>query len=125
MPPDEAAAPGADAWGDDATLQLPLLGLYADLELGVGSVSLPDEFEAIDPARRLAILRDWTRGLERARARALRDWFDALARSAPALSPAAQRARFEQACAEWGIEPPDRLPGKWPGRLPGDPPEGG
>jgi hypothetical protein len=127
MPPDEPAQARAEACGDEGALQLPLLGLYADLELGIGSVGLPDEFGAVDPGRRLLILRDWARGLEQARARALQDLMAAIDRDAPAEAPAARRARFAQACAALGIARPGQpLDGEGPdGERPsGESPDG-
>jgi len=53
---------------DEAPFHLPMLGLYADLEAGSGSVQLPDEFFRLSPALRQRILDDWLRGLQ-----ALRD----------------------------------------------------
>ena len=43
--------------------QLPLLGLYADLEIGRGSVQLPDEFGQAPREVQLAVLDDWLRSL--------------------------------------------------------------
>jgi hypothetical protein len=54
--------------GDDTPFHLPMLGLYADLEMGRGAVHLPDEFHAAPPAVRRQLLDDWLRGLQ-----ALRD----------------------------------------------------
>lgn len=62
---------------DDGPFHLPLLGLYADLELGAGSVHLPDEFDACPAEVRLRILQDWLAALEGARDRAARDLRDA------------------------------------------------
>ncbi len=54
---------------DSAEFQLPLLGLYADLELGRGSVSLPDEFTQAPASVQLALIDDWQRGLAQLRLR--------------------------------------------------------
>lgn len=48
---------------EDDAFQLPMLGLYADLEAGCGSVLLPDEFHQAEPALQRRILADWQRGL--------------------------------------------------------------
>lgn len=54
--------------GEDTPFHLPVLGLYADLEMGCGAVQLPDEFHAAPAALRQRVLDDWLRGLQ-----ALRD----------------------------------------------------
>ncbi|HSI60294.1 MAG TPA: hypothetical protein VLA16_22235 [Ideonella sp.] len=53
---------------EDTPFHLPMLGLYADLELGSGAVQLPDEFMQADPEIRRRILDDWLRGLTALRA---------------------------------------------------------
>lgn len=50
--------------GDDTPFALPLLGLYADLELGHGAIHLPDEFHAAPRAVQLRVLEDWLKGLQ-------------------------------------------------------------
>lgn len=54
---------------EDTGLQLPLLGLYADLEAGRGAVLLPDEFHQAEPMVQWRILADWQRGLADLQAR--------------------------------------------------------
>lgn len=62
-----------DASRDTAeeSFHLPMLGLYADLEIGAGSVCLPEAFHQADPVLRWRILADWSRGLADAQARLL------------------------------------------------------
>ena len=56
-------APADDGDDDCVDFQIPVLGLYADMESGRGSVNLPDEFHAQPPNWRLSLLRDWTAAL--------------------------------------------------------------
>jgi hypothetical protein len=49
---------------DQGDFQLPMLGLFADLESARGSVCLPDEFHQQTAATRASLLTDWIRGLE-------------------------------------------------------------
>lgn len=53
--------------GGDETFHLPVLALYADLEVGSGSVCLPDDFHALAPAIQAGVLDDWLRLLSEAR----------------------------------------------------------
>ena len=48
---------------DPEEFQLPLPGLYGDLELGRGSVQLDDEFQHCASLVKLQLLRDWQRSL--------------------------------------------------------------
>jgi len=116
--PPDVDRPGCD---DEPSLQLPMLGLFADLELGAGSVALPDEFEASDPSRRLAILRDWSRDLQRARARAAQALHDTIVTADPGPARDAQRARWQARCAELGVEPTDGAAGAGQGPPPESP----
>lgn len=56
----------------DESFQLPMLGLYADLETGAASVSLPDHFQTLAPAVRCQVLSSWLRDLRRAHDELLR-----------------------------------------------------
>jgi hypothetical protein len=55
----------------DESFHLPMLGLYADLEIGEGSVCLPEAFHQADARVRWRILADWARGLAQAQQRLL------------------------------------------------------
>lgn len=55
--------------GGDESFHLPVLGLYADMEAGCGSVCLPDAFQAIPAALQAGILDDWLRALSEVRNR--------------------------------------------------------
>jgi hypothetical protein len=67
----------------DEELQLPLPGLFADLELGRGSVRLPDEFLHCSGPLQLQIIDDWQQALSRYRCNALRLLQERLAATAP------------------------------------------
>jgi hypothetical protein len=55
--------------GGDESLHLPVLGLYADMAAGCGSVCVPDVFQSIPTALQAGILDDWLRGLTEIRNR--------------------------------------------------------
>jgi len=70
---------------DDEELQLPVHGLFADLELGRGSVLLPDEFLQCSGLLQLQIIDQWQQSLARCRNNALRLlWQEELAAVPPA-----------------------------------------
>lgn len=56
---------------DPAAFPLPIGGLFADLELGIGALSLPDDFFAASGAVQMQIIADWHLSLEQLRRRAL------------------------------------------------------
>ena len=64
-----------DASRDTAeeSFHLPMLGLYADLEVGEGSICLPEAFHQADAVLRWRILADWARGLAEVQARLLNE----------------------------------------------------
>lgn len=70
------------------SFQLPMLGLYADLETGAASVSLPDHFQTLAPAVRCQVLSSWLQDLRRAHDELLRQHPDI----AGACHHAAERA---------------------------------
>lgn len=72
----------------DESFQLPMLGLYADLETGAASVSLPDHFQTLAPAVRCQVLSSWLQDLRRAHDELLRQHPDI----AGACHHAAERA---------------------------------
>ena len=91
---------------DFVEFQLPLLGLYGDLEIGRGSVSLPDDFGQCPAMIQLGLLRDWHKGLLAYRAAALSLLAREVAQNQPGLSAAEMRNRVRAACEALGIEPP-------------------
>ncbi|MCZ2292488.1 MAG: hypothetical protein LC125_11130 [Burkholderiales bacterium] len=113
-----AAVPVARVRGtrDPEEFQLPLSGLYADLELGTASMHPPPEVLAQPALVRLRLLDGWQRDLNRLRDAALQDLTDELARSRPHASAADRLARLRSACASMHIElPADFRPGSSPG----------
>ena len=58
-----AGVHGAGVAAVDEELQLPFLGLYADMELGRGAVLLPDEFLQCSGLLQLQVIDQWQRSL--------------------------------------------------------------
>lgn len=91
-----------------ADFQLPLLGLYADLETGRGSVALPDDFFRCPAEVQLGLLRDWEQGLVACRRSALARLAEQLAAAAHGGATAEAADRLRAICASLGIDaPPD------------------
>lgn len=67
-----AGVPGADDAAADEELQLPLLGMYADLEPGRGLVLLPDEFLQCSGLLQLQVIAQRQRSLSHYGRNALR-----------------------------------------------------
>lgn len=100
---------GADTRNDEpesTEFQLPLLGLYADLELGRGSVRLPDEFAACSSAVQIEVLDDWMAALAVLRQQALRQLYQQIVGGLAGIDPADRMARFRQTCDALGITVP-------------------
>jgi hypothetical protein len=87
---------------------LPVDGLFSDFNAGAGSIHLPDEFTRISATRQLAIVRDWSRGLEVARERALVLLYRETVGNV-SLSLPDKLARFRQICEEHGEECPSGM----------------
>jgi hypothetical protein len=85
--------------------QLPVDGLFSDLSAGAGSVHLPDEFTHMSATIQLSIVRDWSRGLEAARERALVLLYRETVGKASLPLPE-KLTRFRQICEEHGEEYP-------------------
>lgn len=93
---------------DCAALHLPVRGLYADLDVGAGSVSMPDEFLAEDPLQQAKVLQDWVRALEVERRRALAKAFRRMSAPMKAVPVDERISAFRDSCALSGIDfPPD------------------
>ena len=93
---------------DVSPLHLPVRALFADLDVGSGSVSLPDEFSRVPPSLRAEILQDWILGLEQARRKALVQIYRDMASHWQGLPAAERVAAFRSTCAQAGLElPPD------------------
>ena len=95
-----------DGSGESADLQLPVLGLYADLESGCGSVRLPDEFNACSGAVQVEVLDSWLAALAQCRVTALERLYHQLNDGQPELSRPERLARFRSTCEAMDIELP-------------------
>ena len=93
---------------DSGPLHLPLQGLYADLDMGRGSVRMGDEFAAIPPSLQAEVLQDWMQALEQLRRRALTQIYRDMSSRCKDLPAAERVAAFRRSCEEAGLEvPPD------------------
>jgi hypothetical protein len=92
--------------------QLPVLGLYADLELGRGSVLLPDEFLHCSSAVQLEIIGSWQRSLARYQHDAVCRLHRELAAGQPIPQPipipmpSEPTAWFDSTCDSLGLDVP-------------------
>ncbi len=91
---------------DPEEFQLPLPGLYGDLELGRGSVQLDDEFQHCASLVKLQLLRDWQRSLASYRHQALAQFAQELTGGLPELAPSERLALLRSTCANLRIEVP-------------------
>ena len=95
-----------DGIAEPSDLQLPVQGLYADLETGRGSVRLSDEFEASSSALQIEVLDDWLAALASCRLRALQRLYHELCAGQPDMSSSERLTRFHATCEAMGIELP-------------------
>ena len=94
---------------DPAAFPLPIVGLFADLELGVGCVNLPDGFFAASSAIQIEVISDWQRSLDDLRLRALVRLYRDLAAALPNCSEAEKMERFRVTCQSLEIDCPDDI----------------
>lgn len=94
---------------DPAAFPLPLTGLFADLELGVGCINLPDDFFEVSSAIQIEILADWQRGFDELRLRAVVRLYRDLASALPDLTEEEKLQRFRITCQSLDIEIPDDM----------------
>jgi hypothetical protein len=94
---------------DPAALPIPMSGLFADLELGVGHVSLPDEFFGSSNATQVEVIADWQRALDEVRLRALARFYRELDAMLKDLPERERLARFRTVCSSLDIDCPDDL----------------
>jgi hypothetical protein len=92
--------------------QLPISGLYADLELGTASLRLPDEFSQCSGLVQLKLLGQWQRALLRYRHAALRRFAQELSSGTPGMDEAQRDTLLRRTCESLRID----LPGET-GRL--------
>jgi len=95
---------------DPAAFPLPIGGLFADLELGVGCINLPDGFFAASSAIQIEVLSDWQRAFEELRLRALVRLYRDLASALPNCSDAEKFERFRVTCESLDIDFPADMP---------------
>jgi hypothetical protein len=91
---------------DSGPFHMPVRGLFADLDVGSGSVSLPDEFTKIPPSLQAEVLQDWMRDLEQLRRRALLQIYRDMAAHWQGLPTAERIAAFRSTCEQAGLDLP-------------------
>jgi hypothetical protein len=100
-------APLRHACTSDADeFQMPLPGLFGDLELGRGSVMLADDFRQCPSLVKLQLLRDWQRSLARYRHDAMKQFAAELTGVAPGLAASERAALLRSTCETLRIELP-------------------
>jgi hypothetical protein len=93
----------------DESFVLPVSGLFADLDTGLGSVRLPDEFHATPARVQLGLIAEWQRGLAQARLQAFEQLY-AEVQARHCFATAEELAqRFAEACREIGQAWPPEL----------------
>lgn len=101
-----AAAVQHTGTSDADEFQLPLSGLYADLELGRGSLRLTDEFLGCSSLVKLELIRDWQRSLARYRNEAMTQFARELTGGAEGLAAGERLALFRSTCETLHIDVP-------------------
>ena len=91
---------------DPDEFQMPLPGLFADLELGRGSVLLCDDFQHSPSLVKLQLLRDWQRSLARYRQEAMTQFARELTGSAPGVPSGERLALVKSTCEALRIDLP-------------------
>lgn len=94
---------------DPDEFQLPVCGLFADLELGRGSVQLPDDFQHGASLAKLLVLRDWQRALHSYRHEALRQFEQELSVGQPQLPASERLGLLRSTCDALRIELPEEF----------------
>jgi len=89
---------------------IPLSGLFADLDCGQGSLSLPDEFQQTPAALQLGVLDGWQRAIAVEKQRALVQLYRELTDNTTSDLPIPDKIdRFRSTCAALSIECPSNL----------------
>ncbi len=104
-----AAAPRSGGTCDPDEFQLPVPGLFADIELGRGSMQLPDDFKLGASLAKLLILRDWQRALLRYRHEALQQFERELGGGQPHLNGADRLGLLRSTCDALRIDLPSEF----------------
>jgi hypothetical protein len=94
---------------DSETFQLPMPGLFADVDDGAGSVALPDEFLGLPSETRARILQQWTGAMSAYQDAALVEMFHEFVIPLRGVSIVQQIERFRQHCAHLKIACPAKL----------------
>lgn len=93
----------------DDSFQLPLRGLYADLDAGEGSLNFSDDFLSAPGRVQLEVIRDWRIALEQQHQRALVHLYHELTAPVHDASTPEKLRRFRTHCLRLGIECPDDM----------------
>jgi len=88
---------------------LPQPGLFADMDVGSGSVSLSDEFRGLSVAAQIAIIKDWQIGLEQERRLAVVTLFRQVTGSMGSLDLPRKIGHFRSVCSRIGIDCPSDI----------------
>src|SRR5450755_987465 len=85
-------------FGDQEAFQLPIPGLFADIDDGSASIALPSEFLELPGETRARILQQWGRAMSTHENAALVEMFREFAEPWGDLSIVEQIERFRQHC---------------------------
>lgn len=91
---------------DPDEFQMPLPGLFGDLELGRGSVLLSDDYQRSPSLVKLQLLRDWQRSLTHYRQEAMTQFARDLTGGATRLQASERVALVRSTCEALRIDPP-------------------
>lgn len=86
--------------------QLPLRGLYADLDVGEGSLNFADDFLSAPGTVQLEVIRDWRIALEEQHQRALVHLYHEVTGKLQGAATPEKLRRFRAHCQQLGIECP-------------------
>jgi hypothetical protein len=96
---------------DADEFQLPVPGFFADVEMGRGSVRLPDDFEQSTSLVKLQILHDWQRSLARYRHDAMQQFAHELSSGCPGMNAVERMTLLRSTCDSLRIELPTHFAG--------------
>jgi hypothetical protein len=94
---------------ENETFQLPIPGLFADLDDGEASVALPDEFLLLPGETRARILQQWARAMSVHEQAAVVEMFHEFTAPLRGISIVQQIERFRQHCDHRKIACPANL----------------
>ena len=94
---------------DPAAFPLPISGLFADFEMGIGCISLPDDFFAASGAIQIEVIADWQRAFDELRRRALVRLYRDVTSAYPNLPGEQKLERFRVTCQSLDIDCPDDI----------------